>query len=141
MLADLREADKFGMLWTEVKMFTYLFVAAMLGHFVGDYILQNQWMATEKSYPGKRGHFACTVHVALYTAAVAVFTGIWSPLFLAAVFVPHWLIDRWSLAKYWLWLKNGYQMKDVWREAPHCAVPAPGAMELNVWKVAFAAPV
>lgn len=52
-----------------------VFAASILGHFVGDYLFQNQWMATEKSFPGKRGDVACTVHVLLYTLAVALFTG------------------------------------------------------------------
>lgn len=75
-------------------MFTYLFVAAMLGHFVGDYLFQNQWMATQKSFKGWPGHLACTVHVLLYTLAVLLFTGIHTWLFILAVAVPHWIIDR-----------------------------------------------
>jgi hypothetical protein len=117
-----------------------VFAATILGHFVGDYLFQNQWMATEKSFKGKRGHVACTVHVLLYTLAVAMFTGL-HPLFWLAVAVPHWIIDRWSLANYWLRLKNGYWPKDVWEKAPICAAPVPSQLERNVWKVAFAAPV
>jgi hypothetical protein len=145
--------------------FLYFFAAAMLGHFVGDYLFQNQWMATEKSYPGKRGHIACTVHVLLYTLAVALFTG-WHPLFLLVVAVPHWVIDRWSLATYILKFKNGYTLQGVWEKAPLCAAnsqpPQPETslpmgwvskaiiedvannsekLQHNVWKVAFAAPV
>ena len=135
--------------------FLYYFAAAVLGHFVGDYTFQNQWMATEKSYPGKRGHIACTVHVLCYTLAVALFTG-WHPLFLLAVAVPHWIIDRWSLATYILKFKNGYDLHGVWEKAPLCAANATIVPEEyfpkiraaeeaklihNVWKVAFAAPV
>ena len=120
--------------------FLYYFAAAMLGHFVGDYLFQNQWMATEKSQPGWRGNKACTIHVLLYTLAIAMFTG-WHPLFLAVVAIPHWIIDRWSLASYWLKFKNGYSMHQVWKNAPLCAAPAPDALQQNVWKVAFAAPV
>ena len=117
-----------------------MFAGAILGHFVGDYLFQNQWMAVGKSQPGWFGHKACTVHVLLYTFAVALFTG-WHPLFLLAIFVPHWIIDRWSLAKYILAWKNGYTMHQVWEDAPLCAAPAPGKLQQNVWKVAFAAPV
>jgi hypothetical protein len=117
-----------------------LFIRMMLGHFVGDYLLQNQWMATRKSQKGWPGHFACTIHVALYTLAVALFIG-WHPLMLTVIAVPHWVIDRWSLAIYWLRLKNGYWMKHTWSKAPLCAAPASDALEQNVWKVAFAAPV
>jgi len=140
--------------------FLYFFAASVLGHFVGDYVFQNQWMATRKSLPGMPGHVACTVHVLLYTLAVALFTG-WHPLFLLAVGVPHWVIDRWSLASYILKFKNGYDLHGVWEKAPLCAANAstiipeehfPQIREKvrqaeeeklvkNIWKVAFAAPV
>jgi len=119
--------------------FLYYFAAAILGHFVGDYLFQNQWMAIGKSQPGRLGHVACTVHVLLYTFAVALLTG-WHPLFLLVVAVPHWIIDRWSLATYILWLKNGYSPWTAWEKTQ----PSDAAEERlvkNVWKVSFAAPV
>lgn len=111
-----------------------LFVSMMLGHFVGDYLFQNQWMALTKSKPGRYGDLACTVHVLLYTVAIGIFSGVWSFWFLAAVFIPHWVIDRWSLANVLLKWKNGYQMMDTWRQAG-------SILEMQVWSVAFAAPV
>jgi hypothetical protein len=119
--------------------FLYYFAAAMLGHFVGDYLFQNEWMATRKWKPGMTGHVACTVHVLLYTLAIALFTG-WHPLFLLVVAVPHWIIDRWSLAKYLLRWKNGYDIKDTW-EMKSGDLIENAVLERNVWKVAFAAPV
>jgi hypothetical protein len=119
--------------------FLYYFAAAMLGHFVGDYLFQNEWMATQKWKPGKIGHVACTVHVLFYTLAIALFTG-WHPLFLLVVAVPHWIIDRWSLAKYLLRWKNGYDIKDTWEMKPGDPIRN-AVFEHNVWKVAFAAPV
>ena len=116
-----------------------IFVLAMLGHFVGDYLLQNAWMATGKSKPGWPGHFACSVHVLLYTLAIAVFTGIWNPWFLLVVATPHWLIDRTSFAWTFLRFKNGYSEREVWTKAPVCAQPAPDLLERNVWKTSFAA--
>jgi len=103
--------------------FLYYFAAAMLGHFVGDYLFQNQWMATRKSLKGMPGHIACTIHILLYIFAVALFVG-WHPLFLLVVAAPHWIIDRWSLANYWLWLKNGYHPKNTWNTSPLCAAGA-----------------
>jgi hypothetical protein len=117
------------------------FVLMMVGHFVGDYLLQNQWMATRKSLPGKAGHYACTIHVTLYTLAVSLIASIYNPWALLSIFLPHWVIDRWSIAKYLLRFKNGYTLHEVWEKAPLCAAPAPGQLEQNVWKVAFAAPV
>lgn len=146
--------------------FLYYFAAAMMGHFCGDYLFQSQWMATRKSMKGMPGHVACTVHVICYTAMVCAFTG-WHPLFLLVVAVPHWIIDRWSLANYILWFKNGYHPKNTWNKSPLCAAGAartddtakalagmPITMPLietiannsaelqnNVWRLAYAAPV
>ena len=146
--------------------FLYYFAAAMLGHFVGDYLFQNQWMATRKSLKGMPGHIACTIHILLYIFAVALFVG-WHPLFLLVVAVPHWIIDRWSLANYWLWLKNSYHPKNTWATSPLCATGAARTendmpelrgcpitvslvktiannsadLQNNVWRLAFAAPI
>lgn len=69
----------------------------LVGHLVGDYLLQNDWMAQGK----KRAHWPCLVHVAAYTLAVMLFTQ-W-PLWIAAVvFVPHYLIDRWGFVPWYM---------------------------------------
>jgi hypothetical protein len=132
--------------------FVYFFLAVMLGHFVGDYLLQNQWMAINKSLPGWKGALACTVHVYLYTLAIGLFT-ISHPisdarwlLFLMAVYIPHYLIDRTSFANYILRLKNGFWNKDIslW-ESTTCEdgkkLPFEKAITNGSWKIAFAAPV
>ena len=85
----------------------HLFILAILGHLVGDYLLQSKWMALTKSRPGADGFRACTIHVAVYTVAVCALVGTLSPKFAIAVFVPHWIIDRWSLASPWLKLIGG----------------------------------
>lgn len=69
-------------------------------HAIGDYILQSDWMATEKT---KRS-VAALVHVVTYglpflflrpsVAAMAVIVG------------THFVIDRWRLARYVVWAKN-----------------------------------
>ena len=83
----------------------------MLGHFVGDYLSQNEWLAINKSGPGVKGHVACTIHVLLYTLAIAAFTS-WNLAYLLVVFWPHWLIDRTGFAWHFLALKNGSYVKD-----------------------------
>ena len=99
-----------------------LFVLALLGHLVGDYLLQTKQMAVGKSAAGPAGLITCTVHVALYTLAVCLFWSTVNPLVVAAVFVPHWIIDRWSLGGLWLKLIRGrtfeaaYASTDKYRE-------------------------
>lgn len=88
--------------------------AMLLGHLVGDYIVQNDWMAKNKTKPwvpgpeGRYGHEACTIHCLLYTLAVWAFTWWWMPYWgLAICFAFHWPIDRFRLAKLWMIYVSG----------------------------------
>lgn len=84
-----------------------LFIYALLGHLVGDYLFQTKRMALEKSKPGWNGIRQCSLHVAVYTVAVCLFWRTRDPLVITLVAVPHWAIDRWSLADHWLGLIGG----------------------------------
>lgn len=65
-----------------------MFADAVLGHLVGDYLLQNDWMQSKKT-----NSVTCAIHCALWTASVMLFTG-W-PLVLAPVlFALHFVQDR-----------------------------------------------
>ena len=78
----------------------------LLGHLVGDWVLQNNWMADGKrasvlTLPG-------VVHCAVYTAAVVLarrlagygdpYALLWSSV---AVFVSHWVVDVLDVARHW----------------------------------------
>lgn len=78
--------------------------AILVGHLVGDYILQNDWMASNKTNPHTiLGHLACTVHVSCYTAAIAFTSFWWMPWWgYIACFAIHWVIDRYRLARKWM---------------------------------------
>lgn len=117
----------------------HLFVLCILGHFVGDYLLQSRPVATTKSQKGLKGVAVCSLHVFLYTLAIYACSGLDNIWFLLSIFIPHWVIDRHSLVKYWMNFINGYDLKDTWTRAPLCAAPAPDQLEQNVWKVSFAA--
>ncbi len=82
---------------------------AIIGHMVGDYILQNDWMATNKSrLDTADGWIVCAIHAAIWTLCVEFFgclgqfpntphplewmiSGLW-------LFGTHYLIDRYRLA-------------------------------------------
>lgn len=71
----------------------------LVGHLVGDYILQNDWMARNK----KDRSLPCFVHCALYTLAVAAFSLFRVPLpWLAFVFVTHYAVDRSQVIAWWM---------------------------------------
>lgn len=69
----------------------------LIGHLVGDFLLQNDWQAVNK----KRHTLPCLVHVALYTMSIAVFTGwgFWPLLIVAAT---HFAQDRTSIVSAWM---------------------------------------
>lgn len=78
-------------------MFT---VGQLIAHAVGDYVLQSDWMATEKT----NKPLAALVHVILYTLPFLLITH--SPLALAVILGTHFIIDHWRLARYVCWIKN-----------------------------------
>ena len=89
---------------------TDFFATLVLGHLIGDYLLQNKWMAMNKS----GSTWKCAVHCLIYTAAVTLTTWptihnvFWSLL----IFASHFPVDRWSLADKWLDLINGRSLRD-----------------------------
>lgn len=69
----------------------------LIGHLVGDYLLQNDWQANGK----KQSSVICAVHCGLYTLAVWLFTG-WPILALAIVFSLHFAQDRTGFVRWWM---------------------------------------
>lgn len=86
-----------------------MFITAdqILAHMVGDYLLQSHWMATEKT---KRS-LAAGVHAGTYTLPFLFLTQ--APLALAFICATHFLIDRFRLARWVVWFKNGYAFERV----------------------------
>lgn len=69
-------------------------------HLVGDYIAQSHWMAVNKS---KRS-WPCFVHCVLYTLPFLLLTSSYTAL--GIIFGSHFVVDRFGLARYLVWLKN-----------------------------------
>lgn len=86
-----------------------LFEWLLVGHLIGDWVFQNDWMARHK----QNGFLnrAILVHCAVYTAVLwlVYFLPTASPrpsptslLFAALVYLSHWLIDAAGLASRWI---------------------------------------
>lgn len=71
----------------------------LIAHLVGDYILQSDWMALNKSSKT----WPCLIHVILYTMCFIPFA---SPMALTIIGVTHFMIDRTNAAKYLIYAKN-----------------------------------
>jgi len=86
-----------------------LFEWLLVGHLIGDWVFQNDWMARHK----QNGFFnrAIFIHCAVYTAVLCLvyFLPTASPrpfstflFFAASVYLSHWLIDAAGLAGRWM---------------------------------------
>lgn len=99
----------------------------IVAHLFGDYIMQSHWMATEKT---KRS-VAAAAHAVTYTLPFALITQ--SLAALAIICGTHFIIDRWRLARFVVWFKNG----------PWHPITATGYQDdvpawLSVWLLIFA---
>ena len=72
----------------------------LVAHAVGDYLLQSEWMAVEKT---KRS-LPALIHCLFYLIPFLFITQ--NPATLAVIGGTHFVIDRWHLARYVAWLKN-----------------------------------
>ena len=72
----------------------------LLLHLLGDFGTQSHWMAENKT----RRSWPCLLHVILYTAPFMILSPSWTAL--GVIGGSHFLIDRFGLARYAVWLKN-----------------------------------
>ncbi len=73
----------------------------ILAHLIGDYILQSNWMAQNKT----KSSIAAAFHALTYSLPFVAISQ--NPLALAVICLSHFVIDRWRLARFVVWLKNG----------------------------------
>jgi len=108
-----------------------LFTADQLvAHAVGDYILQSDWMADNKT----KQHFAAAVHAITYMLPFALITQ--NPAALAAICGTHFVIDRYRLARFVVWLKNGPVERVRFQPERADDVPFPySAMAFWRWRI------
>lgn len=72
---------------------------SFLLHLLGDYVLQNDWIAANKTKSFK----AAFIHVAIYSVPFLILT---PSVFWLILAVSHFFIDRYRLATYWIKLIN-----------------------------------
>lgn len=83
-----------------------------MGHLMGDYLLQINWMALNKKEKGWTGWIAAAWHCILWTLCVSLWmfpelaplVAIY-PTFigtLVLIFASHWILDRYGFIEWWL---------------------------------------
>lgn len=121
-------------------MNTETLASAIVGHLVGDYLIQNDWMALNK----KSSSLVCALHAAIWTVCVCLFAcwplqGTWWVGTL--VFLPHFIQDRFSLIVLWMRLigQKRFMKCDEFDLTDMRVVPGLGPWSVivvdNVWHI------
>lgn len=76
----------------------------LIFHGIGDYLIQNDWMALNKKKMGLKGLIACEVHCITYSLPFLFITS-WKAVWW--IYLSHFIIDRYKLADWFLALRNG----------------------------------
>jgi len=84
----------------------------LLGHLVGDYLLQNEFLALNKSKNTRIGWLAASIHCLVYTLAVCLFMWNFDWFWIIIVFLSHFLIDKFGLAELYMTKIKGFGLKD-----------------------------
>lgn len=90
-----------------------MFERLILGHLLGDYLLQNEWMALNKAKNTWTGWLAASIHCILYTLAVCLFMWNFDWYWMVAVFLSHFPIDKFGLAEKYMKLKGSSLRKYI----------------------------
>lgn len=78
-----------------------IFNCLLIGHLVGDFLLQSNWMATHKEKDWR----ALAVHSLVYTITIYLFSliaGGLSLLALVIIFAAHVILDQRGVVRWWL---------------------------------------
>lgn len=76
----------------------------LLLHLLGDYIIQNDWMALNKKKVTWKGELACQIHCITYSLPF-LFWYSWEAVSL--IYVTHYIIDRTNIIAWFISFKNG----------------------------------
>ena len=116
-------------------MITETLASAIVGHLVGDYLLQNDWMALNKKKETRTGYWACNVHCVIWTVCVMTFAQWWTAVngywICGLLLATHIIQDKTQIISWWMRLK--------WKDQSKFAQPpmAPWSLIVvdNVWHI------
>src|SRR3990172_4273271 len=84
----------------------------LLGHLIGDYLLQNNALALNKHRYDYDGWIACWLHCFLYTLAVCTMMRDFRWQWMLIVFLSHFIIDKFNIAEKYLKLVRGRSLEE-----------------------------
>jgi len=97
-------------------------------HLIGDYVTQSDWMAQQKT----KSTFAALCHATIYSLP---FLLIGNARAVFVIWVTHFLIDRFRLARYVVFAKNFMCPRPwpVWEDCKATGYPSASPAWLAVW--------
>lgn len=107
----------------------------LLAHAIGDYLIQSDWMAQEKT----RRWWPALAHALTYGLPYLLVTR--SPAALAVIVLSHAVIDRYRLARHVVWAKNllaPASYRRAWRECTATGYPPDRPIWLTTWLLIIA---
>jgi hypothetical protein len=107
----------------------------VLAHLVGDYLIQSDWMASEKT----KRWWPAIAHGATYTLPYALITQ--SPWALVVIASTHVVIDHYRLARHVCWLKNQLaprRFRSTWQDSKATGYPSDKPIWMAVWLMIIA---
>ena len=101
-------------------------------HLIGDYITQSDWMAQNKT----RAHFPAIVHALLYSLPFLLIGNRWA---FDVIFVSHFLVDRYCLARFVVFAKNfmGWPFPK-WEDCKATGYPSARPAWMAIWLLIIA---
>lgn len=76
----------------------------LLLHLLGDYIIQNDWMALNKKEKTLKGELACQIHCITYSLPFLFIGSLYAVII---IYITHYIIDRSNIVSWFLAFKNG----------------------------------
>lgn len=73
----------------------------ILGHLVGDYLFQSDWMALNKKKNSFIGYIACIIHCLIWTFSIGIFIELTLAQYVL-IFASHFAIDKYNFVKWYL---------------------------------------
>ena len=101
-----------------------------IAHLFGDFILQSHWMACEKHSKT----FPALAHAIFYGLPFLFLTR--SALAIFVIVVSHFIIDRWHLSRFIIWVKNFISPRAYWYAWNDCqptGYPSSESIWLTKW--------
>lgn len=75
-------------------------IGLLIGHLIGDYLLQNDWMALNK----KKFYIPAILHCLVYSLTIVVCSNMFSIYFFLTIFISHFVLDKYDFLVKWFTL-------------------------------------